>query len=330
MDSRVVIILINWRRPEEVAKILGELEQQTYQRKSVIIVNNGDRDQLREAMIRVQARAEIIETGKNLGFSGGCNIGIARALDGSADFVWLLNSDTRVPPDCLEKLVSDAEAHPEAGLFSPILYADVPGYPVWVAGGWFEKVFCHCGWFNSEEPAFKAVESSPQSLMVPGTALLARTSALKRIGPFDERLFAYHEDVDLCIRAEVAGIGRRLVKTALYHKHKPGERFPPYKLYYLARNDWLLWRKHAARPGVIRKLWWQFHSLKQCAERFSGDWDHNEAYHRGWWHGLLGFGGEMRSKPAAPGPLYWLTRPNSWTKPKKNSELPSDLGSSSP
>jgi GT2 family glycosyltransferase len=301
-QALVGVVLINWKRPEEVAQTIENLRAQTYTDLRIYVINNGDKEKLATVLMRSGDFVyDIIEAQRNLGFSGACNLGIQKALADRLDYVWLLNTDTRLSDDCLMHLVEDAEAHPKSGLFSPMLYADVAGYPVWVAGGKFDSHYCYFDWFSSECDAIRQETEAPEKFMLPGTALLIRAVAARAIGPLDDHLFAYHEDVDFNIRSENANIGRRLVsKASVFHRHAPNERLAPHVAYYLSRNSWLLWRKHALQPGVLRKIRWEWATLRRSIRNFAGDRELCDAWRLGWWHGLLNIGGEMRPTPTVP------------------------------
>ena len=293
--SRVGIILINWQSPAEVAQVVRALfEQSPNVQQEIYVVNNGAREPLAAALEGLSPR--VIEAGRNSGFSGACNLGIAQALADGADYVWLLNTDIILPPDCLQKLLDDAAEHPEAGLFSPVIYYIKDGEKhIWISGGQFDQTLFTSGeWFSTLSHAIEAQATAPQTFMLPGTALLISADAVRRVGLFDEKLFMYHEDIDFCIRASRAGVGRRLVVSAgIIHFHVPGTPVRKHVAYYLTRNEWLFWWKHGKRRAFFRKLAWQVASLRRAMQRLANDPEIRIAWRGGWWDGLLGRGGEM-------------------------------------
>ena len=92
---------------------------------------------------------------------------------------------------------------------------------------------------------------------VAGSSVLFRTEALRQVGFFDERFFAYHEDVDWCTRARETGLRVTYAPDAVvYHRHAPGVGTPrahPHLYYFYGRNAILYARKHATR-GQWAKL----------------------------------------------------------------------------
>lgn len=307
MRADVAIVLINWQRPHEVAETIRSIVSQTHRSILVYVVNNGDPFALQCALSpSVGIPVAVIETGRNTGFSGACNLALDRALVDQVDFLWFLNTDTRLTPTCLSVLISDAENNCQAGLFSPIVRNDEAGYPVWVAGGQFNEKRASFNWFTSEADGIACAMESPDQLMLPGTALLVRRQAFEQIGPMDERLFAYHEDVDFSIRANKLGIGRRLVADAeLFHHHRVGDKPAPHVGYYTVRNALLLARKYSSIITVLQQAYWEFNRLRRVCAHSSRDITLYNSRVLGFWHGLIGRGGEMT---AATEPPRWLSK----------------------
>jgi GT2 family glycosyltransferase len=87
---------------------------------NIIVVDNGSSDGTPETIRQNFPEVEIIETHQNLGFGKANNIGLKKAYDAGADYVFLLNQDAWVEPDGIEKLVEAARLQPEYGIVSPI------------------------------------------------------------------------------------------------------------------------------------------------------------------------------------------------------------------
>lgn len=121
-DLGVCCVVVNWNGWRDTLDCLASLQEQEYGNLQVVVVDNGSTDDSVERIRSAFPEARLIETGKNLGFSSGCNVGLRAALAGSAEFVWLLNNDTICPPDTLRKLVRRAMASPEAGLVGTVLF----------------------------------------------------------------------------------------------------------------------------------------------------------------------------------------------------------------
>jgi len=85
----VYIILLNWHGWRDTIACLDSLTQLNTPNAHTLVVDNGSTDDSVARIHEAHPEVPIIETGKNLGFSGGCNVGIRRALDEGADYVWL-------------------------------------------------------------------------------------------------------------------------------------------------------------------------------------------------------------------------------------------------
>ena len=105
--TSVAIILVNWNGKKDTLFCLASLSKFKVQslKLKVVVVDNGSTDNSVEVIRKKFSDIEVVETGRNLGFTGGNNIGIHRALEWGADYVWLLNNDTVVDNNALAALL---------------------------------------------------------------------------------------------------------------------------------------------------------------------------------------------------------------------------------
>jgi GT2 family glycosyltransferase len=200
--------------------------------------------------------AELVAVPENLGFAGGANLGIRRALTAGADFVLLLNNDATVEPGCLGELVRVALGRERvAAVGAKVLAADDPAR-LWSAYGrltYRAALVELVGHGEPDGPRFAAVEEVD---WVPGCAMLLARAALEEVGLLDERFFAYHEDVDWCTSARAHGL-RILFAPAARAVHRGGASLAPHGhaspvRYLSARNTVLFARKHARAGEWLR------------------------------------------------------------------------------
>ena len=253
----VWVVVLNWNGLSDTLACLASLQHLHYARHTVVVVDNGSTDgsaaELRRA-IRPH-EIELIEAGRNLGYSGGNNLGIRHALGRGADFVLVLNNDTTVDPMLLDELIVAAERYPAAGCFGPWIYYMHDPDRVW---------FMRSEW-NPAASAFTTPGKggiAPELPHVPtsteyvcGAALFFRADVARQIGLFDERFFLVYEDSDWCFRARRAGFECITVPTArIWHKIGTsfGSEASPLRTYFSIRNK-LLW----AEKNVSRREWWQ-------------------------------------------------------------------------
>ncbi|MCK6556413.1 glycosyltransferase family 2 protein [Candidatus Binatia bacterium] len=252
----VAVIVLNWNGTDDTLECLRSLVGQDYPRCEVVVVDNGSQSSPRARIAAEFPSVTCIETGQNLGYSGGNNVGIRYALERGHDYVFVLNNDTIVEPNFLTRAIPVAGSDPSIGVVGiKILAWDQPGR-VWVAYGevtYRQSLVRLIGYYGLDDGRY----DHPCDVdWVPGTAMLFPRQALERVGLFDEAFFAYHEDVDWCARARERGL--RVVYTPVARIYHKGHRSSGGKVYvtprqYLAgRNMVLFVRKHARWYQTLR------------------------------------------------------------------------------
>lgn len=235
----VGVVVLNWNTRDETLACVASLLRTRYENLDVIIVDNGSTDGSAAAFRSAYPDLCVVETGENLGFSGGNNVGLQLALRRGCDSALILNSDTLVTdPDWLTKLVAVGEADPTIGISGPLTFdatGEVCGGPVIV------------DWKRGRVERYAPIEGGVVRCdMVGGHALLVKREVLERVGLLDDRLFLFYEETDLCRRAKDAGYSVALVAdAALVHEIGKSRRSIPYtSIYYSHRNRLLFLRKH--------------------------------------------------------------------------------------
>jgi hypothetical protein len=191
---RVACIILNWNGWQDTIECLEALRQCDYPSLRLVVVDNGSTN---DSVARIRAaRPDILllESGKNLGFAGGNNIGIRYAVARGVDYLWLLNNDTVPAPDALSALVEKALTNKRIGATGSICYyADRPEtIQVWAGA---RANLCIGYVRNTTEPH---KDSWFHSLY--GASMLVSRSAIEDVGLFDEGFFLYWEETELCIR----------------------------------------------------------------------------------------------------------------------------------
>jgi GT2 family glycosyltransferase len=306
VSPKVAIVVLNWNDAQATLACLASVERMDYPNRSVIVVDNASTD---GSARRFDDRdVDLVLNQTNLGFTGGVNVGIRRAMDTGADYVWLLNSDATTRPDVLSQLVAAAEADPRIGLVSPVFHdPDRPDTPD-VCLARFDPSARIATQTADPDEAGHWQQDYPDQVVVLGTALLIRRALIEAIGVLDPQFFAYVEDVDYCLRCHAAGFRVVAVPDAVVlHKFKqpienPGG-VPAYLHYFITRNYLLLWRKLPS-PRFIRKasLWFLRQRLAQIV-RMRGQKGAIDAVLAGVWDGLRGIGGPYQPSRRAP---WWL------------------------
>jgi GT2 family glycosyltransferase len=230
------IVLVNWNGLQDTIDCIESCRELTYDNFSITVVDNGSKDGSLEELTARYPQHIIVESGQDLGFAGGCNIGIQRALDEGAEFVWLLNNDTRVDPLALTALVDELVAHPEAAVVgSKIFYYDRPEVLSFVGGGFLGMSgrTYHLGDGDTDRGQYDEPREIEFST---GASMLVRSDVIRNVGLMDDRYFLYWEDVDWCERIRLAGWTVRYAPASLVW-HKVGATIPDDKTWAQARYE---------------------------------------------------------------------------------------------
>lgn len=205
----VYIIILNWQGADDTIaclKSLGNIKSGGFK---VIVCDNNSQDDSwvkLESYARCQTKFDLnlIQTGANLGFAGGNNVGLQIALsDPEMEFVWLLNNDTEVDGNALNKLMNYMAFNPRVGICgSTLLYMDKPEL-IQAVGGFYNA------WLGTSRHALSHQNYSPtlcdlvdpsQFDYIVGASMFVRRSVLEQIGLLSEDYFLYCEEIDLATR----------------------------------------------------------------------------------------------------------------------------------
>lgn len=260
-NPKVSIIILHLNNIPCLVDCISSLNEISYSNYDIYVVHNGAKSNiLPDALAqRSQHIAEIIDTGANIGFSAGNNLGIQLALVKGADYVLLLNDDTEVGKDFLSTLVEIAEMRQDAAMFGPrIFFFDHPDR-IWFDGATFNPDKSSLTFFRPGEKNDETQESVIESDYITGCALLIKRQSIEYIGLLDERFFLYWEDVDWGLRAKKAGLKNVVVpQSHIWHKVSAsmGGIDSAMRIYHKTRSHLLLARLHA--PESLKKLHMHF------------------------------------------------------------------------
>ena len=254
---RVGIVVVNWRRREATLACLRALAGLDYPARRLILVDNGCRDFSAGELERLAPAGEYARTDRNLGFAGGSNLGMRRALAGGARYVWFLNNDAEPAPGALRESIAVAEGPARPAIVgAKILLKDRPDRIDSVAlrldlrSG---RVFLR----GHDEVDRGQYDSLGEVDAVTGCAMLVEASACERLGGFDESFFSYLEDADLCLRAREIGLRVAAAPRARVLHDRPAAtrgRQSTASLYYATRNHLRLARRHGSGSAPTRWL----------------------------------------------------------------------------
>jgi GT2 family glycosyltransferase len=196
---KVWCVVLNWNGADYTLECLAALRTCTYPTLNVIVIDNGSTDDSVSRIKVAYPEILLLHNQKNLGFAGGNNVGIRYALERGADYIWLLNNDTKPAPDALSALVAKASSADRIGAVASICYyADAPStvqawggsrVNLWIGYSGLSRIPREDDWFDS----------------LNGTSILVRRSAWEDVGLLDEAFFVYWEDTEFCLRLRKKG-----------------------------------------------------------------------------------------------------------------------------
>jgi GT2 family glycosyltransferase/glycosyltransferase involved in cell wall biosynthesis len=253
---RLAAVVLNYRTPEDTILAVRALQASDRPVQDVVVVDNASADGSATVFREHLTGVRLLETGENLGFSGGSNVGIRDALDRGADLVLLVNADLTLPPDCLGHLEAALTAEADAGIAGPVLLRRAEPDGVASAGIAFTPA---TGRMRHPEHGLpvESLAGRPATWTVNGVsgcAMLVRREVFHRIGLLDEDYFFSFEDLDFCLRARRAGFSTVVARDAIaYHEGSASiGAQSARRLYFATRNHLRL----AERAGPLTAGAW--------------------------------------------------------------------------
>lgn len=226
-----------------VRPCLMSLRSLTYPNYKVVVVDNDSGDGTEEMVRREFADLAMVQTGSNLGYTGGNNRGIDYAIRQGADYVLILNPDTEVVnPGFLDEMIAHTNAHTDVGISGPKVFLRESGAvqnTVLFAPGLWQNTL---NWVRYRlDP--KSLEFSGNEVVetevLNGVCVLIRVACLRQIGLFDENIFMYIEDAEMDYRARRQGwrVQYLPIDSVIHRQKHEGYQMTSLVSFLLKRNS---------------------------------------------------------------------------------------------
>jgi len=259
-ETRVIVVVLNWNGKADTLECLESLKRVHYPGHKIVVVDNGSTDDSVEAIRSLYPDTEIFVNQTNLGYAGGNNVGLRRAIALGVPYFLVLNNDTVVDPDFLRELFDVAESDKTIGVVGPAVYDYGIKDRIQELGG---KILWKSGQVIPV-PTYDAISGSfPKYIEVDtvcGCCFLGRVELLEKVGFLDEDFFSHWEEYDWHTR--VKRNGYRVVyagNARIWHKAGQSSRkLTGFKDYYNARNRVLFMKKNASRGQLLLFLVYLF------------------------------------------------------------------------
>lgn len=256
-DQRTVklsVIIPNWNGKHLLKICLPSLRKQSFKEFEVVIVDNGSTDGSVHYIETYFPEVKLIKLESNIGFAPAVNLGIKICV---GEMMVLLNNDTEVDRDCLKFLVTAAEKKKNVGFIAAKILNFNNRKLIDSAGDYIDAVghADNVGRGELDGPEFS--KSGPLFLATAGGSLFKR-EVFEKVGFFDHEYFAYMEDVDFCLRAQMMGLkGWYEPKAVIYHIHKAtSSKNPGFTEYLQYRNMTLTVLKNFPRELFMKDFNW--------------------------------------------------------------------------
>ena len=249
----VWILVLHWQASHYTRACLASLRALTYPNYRILLLDNGSPDQSGGSIARHFPEACLFRLEENLGFAGGCNAGIQYCLERGAEWIWILNNDTKVGLDSLDRLISAAQGNPRAAALGAMVMTGAGEQ--FVASGPGEIDFRRAKTYLRKEVPGNLPIVDCQWLS--GSNLLLRAEAIRQVGGFDEAYFLYFEDTDLCWRLGQSGWRCLLVPAARVEHVGGGStegKRTYWRAYYYTRNRLIFFLRYLKGLGRLPAL----------------------------------------------------------------------------
>lgn len=271
----LAVVILSWNTRELLERCLASVIGQEHGLAlEVVVVDNASRDSSAEMVATNFPAVRLLKNGVNEGYARGNNQGV-RAT--TAPLVLLLNSDTEVRPGALLRLAEVLRRFPGYGAAAPRL-SNPDGsvqracmrFPTLVDGflfdSWFERKF------GRSKPVRRYFMEDFDHLgdadvdQPPGAALLLRRADWDAVGGFDERLWLFYNDVELCRRLHERGQRIRYVATAevLHHGGKSTAQYRDFAGEWIVNRVRYFKLRHGLAGAFVLKSWLLLRALEEA------------------------------------------------------------------
>jgi GT2 family glycosyltransferase len=264
--SSCIAVILNYCRAKDTIECLASINQSTVVPDEIIVVDNNSPDNSREIISKAYPQVTLINSGDNLGYTGGMNVVIKCALKKKTTYLLVMNSDTILERCSIALLIDALQKSPQSAVATGTIYHRNTPSRIWYAGGsinyWRASAFV-----RNKMPVRR---TSQFVSFISGCAFIVRSSIIEKIGMFDERFFMYAEDTEFSARIQSNGYKLLYVPNAHIYHRVGREDVHAMPLYYNVRNRYLFLKlcslgldrflgyTYLSIVLILKILWWLF------------------------------------------------------------------------
>ncbi|MBC7904931.1 MAG: glycosyltransferase family 2 protein [Gemmatimonadaceae bacterium] len=285
LQPLISIVTLNYNQTAVTCEFLESTRKLNYQNFEILVCDMAsDIDPTPLIASGNYPRTTLLLAGKNLGFAGGNNWGMRQA---KGDFIFIVNNDTEVTPDLLDKLIAPFYADNSIGVTSPKIKFFFHPDTIQYAG------FNPMNPYTGRTTTVGEMEKDEGQHDKPGTtfgahgcAMMVKREVIDSVGMFPEKFFLYYEEWDWSARIKKAGYKLwYCADTTIYHKESMSVgKKNPMKVYYHTRNRILYMRRNAKwHQKIIFYLFFLIFAAPKAALSFlvQGKFEHLKNFCRG-------------------------------------------------
>ena len=250
-NGLVSIIILNYNAGKLLHDCVESIFKSHNKNFEVILVDNASSDKTYKQCKEKFNDIILLENKKNLGYCEGNNVGIRHA---QGEFVVVLNPDTLVEPDWLDKLITAYEKNGD-GIYQPKILASTD-HSMLLSTGQVLQLFGFGYSRGKGDKDTNQYNKFEKISYASGTCLFTTKKILEKLNLFDPFLFAYHDDLDLCWRAAMIGINSFYVPTSIIYHPIEGYSFKwnSFKFYLMERNRQYCLLTHFSKLTYFKML----------------------------------------------------------------------------
>lgn len=258
MNLNFLIILLNYNNWPDTTECIMSLKASEVSDANILIIENYSSNDSYKRLSEKFPFIKILRTNKNLGFTGGNNIGIKYAIENNYDYAILLNNDTIVEsPDTFKVLINEMDKNIDSTLGTGRIFYYPQKDLIWYDGG---QLISHRGMathtnYRLNRNNTKLDDNLRETNFVSGCYMCIRLKDIPKLGYLNENIFMYLDDVEYSARLIKKGMKILYIPQAvIYHKARGEGKSTQLMVYYSIRNRRLVINLHF---GFIAKIYFE-------------------------------------------------------------------------
>ena len=285
MSKIVSIVVLNYKNYHDTIDCIDSIFQCKYINLNVIVVDNDSKNESVDILKKkYQNKIILIASKTNLGYAGGNNIGIRKAIELKSDYICVINNDTIVEKNFIERCISALDSDKNIGIVSPIVLeynSDV----IQSTGG---KIFLNKGGSEliNKGKNIKEITKDQECDFISGACMFFRKEMIDINGFLPESYFLFYEETEWCYKIKKKGfLIKSICSTFIQHKGSATiDSISGLSAYLLRRNRVVFVKRNASTFKylyflcylLIETLYYKFVKKRNC-----------KGYLKSYWHGMM-------------------------------------------